>query len=330
MSLDPARRAGLERSRATAIARDHFDVDLTTAEVSSAPFGVVVAVAERAVIVSSSPDLAVLGGVLVWSARNPRATLDLVVEHHGGVHARRAAVLAPEIKVHVLDGARLAPASAAPFEPPHATPGDVAPLVAMIERSGADVVVEDGIVRAEVAGLEVGRVVTGPSGSALEVGVGRFDREAGVLLHSGRPVESTLVDTIDKVHEHRRPGVPGHPINRIGRERWLRAIVLADPGRFEVASVQAVEPVPPRTSLLDTRPAALVGRCGHRSTLVVCTVGADLGLIPEVCDLVAVHQPEMVRILMPERDRLPYLEHLTERVAVATSIDVVVPPWSEA
>ncbi len=327
MSLDPARRAGLERSRATAIARDHFDVDPADAAVDTAPFGVVVDTPERTVVVSSSNDLAVLGGVLVWAARNPRPRIEVVVEHHGGVHARRAAVLAPELGIHVLDGSRLAAAAASPIDDPHATPTDIAPLVAMIERSGADAVIEDGIVRAEVAGLEVGRVVTGPAGSTFEVGVGRFDREAGALLHADRPIEPTLVGTIEKVRDQRRPGVPAHPINRIGRERWLRTIVLADPGRFGLTGAEAVEPVPPRSSLLETRPAAVLGHAGDRRVLAVCTVGADLGLVPEIADLVAVHRPDEVRVLMPERDRLPYVERLIGLLPVAASIDVIDPPW---
>ena len=327
MSLDPARRAGLERSRATAIAREQFEIDIDTASVDAAPFGVVVDDGERAVIVSSSDDLAVLGGVLVWVGRNPRAQVDLIVEHHAGVHARRAAALAPEIDVHRLDGSRVMAATPDPIGDPHETPSDVTPLIAMIERSGADAVTEDGIVRAEVAGLEVGRVVIGPSGSVLEVGVGRFDREAGALLHADRPVEPTLVDTIEQVRVHRHVGAASHPINRIGRERWLRAMVLQDPSAFGLASPTLVEPVPPRSSLLEKRSAALLSVDGDERRLVVCTVGADLGLVPELADLLAVTGADQLTVIAPERDLLPYLADLLALLPIPADQVAIDPPW---
>lgn len=340
MSLDPARRAGLERARAAAIARDHFDLDAEHDSVSldAAPFGVVVASrgragdaasGARAVIVSSVDDLSVLGGALVWLDRNSVTSADFVTEHHAGVHARRAAVLAPELTVHALDGATVRPATADAIAEPHPTPDDIAPLVAMIERSGAQAVIEDGIVRAEVAGLEVGRVVDGPAGSTLEVGVGRFDREAGALLHADRPVEPTLASTIEQVRGHRSPGAALHAVNRIGRERWLREQIRRDPQSAGVADVELIEPIPPRTSLLEPTAAALQGTDGDRRVLVVCSVGVELGLVPATADLVARHAPDEVRFVLPARDRLPYLERLAARLRVPVSFVDVAVPWAD-
>jgi hypothetical protein len=231
--------------------------------------------------------------------------------------------------VHVLDGAQLAPAEPAPIAEPHETPSDTAPLVAMIERSGAVAVDEDGIIRAEVAGLEVGRVVTGPAGSVLEVGVGRFDREAGALLHADRPVEPTLVDTIEQVRQHRHPGAASHPVNRIGRERWLRTLVLDDPASVGCTSLSLVEPVPPRTSLLETRPAALFGPTVDDATaVVVCTVGVDLGVVPEIVDLLTVTGADEARIVIPERDQLPYLGDLLSLLPAPSALISIDPPWA--
>ena len=331
MSLDPARRAGLERARALAIARDHFHLDTEGASVDAAPFGVTVRVGDAdactAVIVSSVDDLSVLGGALVWLDRNPVAAAHLVVEHHAGVHARRAAVLAPDLQLHELAGSDVRDAVVAPITEPHPTPDDITPLVAMIERSGAQAVIEDGIVRAEVAGLEVGRVVTGPNGSSLEVGVGRFDREAGALLHADRPVEPTLVSTIEQVREHRAPGAVAHPVNRIGRERWLRDLVRVDPALAGIVDPELVEPIPPRSSLLEASAAALLGADEGRRVLVVFSVGVELGLVPAAADLVAAHRPDEVRFVLPARDRLPYLERLAARLGVAVSFADIEVPW---
>ena len=331
MSLDPARRAGLERARALAIARDHLHLDTEGATVDAAPFGVAVRVGAgstvTAVIVSSVDDLSVLGGALVWLDRNPAAVAHLVVEHHTGIHARRAAVLAPDLQLHGLTGSDVHSAVVAPIAEPRRAPDDITPLVAMIERSGAQAVTEDGIVRAEVAGLEVGRVVVGPKGSSLEVGVGRFDREAGALLHADRPVEPTLVSTIDQIRKHRTAGAVAHPVNRIGRERWLRELVRVDPSLAGITDPELVEPVPPRTSLLEASAAALLGVDGGRRVLVVFSVGVELGLVPAAADLVAAHRPDEVRFVLPARDRLPYLERLVERLGVPVSFADIKVPW---
>ena len=332
MSLDPARRAGLERARAIAIARDHFELDPDHASVSvdAAPFGVVVASGDRAVIVASSDELSVLGGVLVWLDRNPVDNAHFVTEHNAGVHARRAATLAPGLSVHAIDAGALQAAVVEPIAAPHPVADDIAPLVALIERSGAQAVIEDGIVRAEVAGLEVGRLVDGPHGSTLEVGVGRFDREAGVLLHADRPIEPTLVGTIEQVRGHRTTGAPLHAVNRIGRERWLREVIRQEPGLAGVGDVELVEPIPPRTSLLEPTAAALLGRDGERRVLVVCSVGVELGLVPAVADLVAQHGPDEVRLVLPARDTLPYLERLAARLPVAVGFVDAPVPWSDS
>ncbi len=329
MSLDPARRAGLERSRAIAIARDEFGIDPDASEVDTAPFGVTVRGPNRTVVVVSSDDLAVLGGVLVWVDRHQLTAVALIAEHHPRVHARRVAVLAPEIEVFALDSGSIVPAKAAPISEPHPTPEDVTGLIAMIERSGADVVVEDGIIRAEVEGLEVGRVVTGEDGSRFEVGVGRFDREAGVLLHGDRPTEPTLVEVIERVREHRRPGAPSHAVNRIGRERWLRSTLMTEPERVGVGTPRLVEPVPPRMSLLDSGPAAFLGTTAAGDVvLVVCTVGVDLAVVPEIADLLVVTGADRVQVAVPARDHLRYLDSLLERLPVPTEVNAVEVPWS--
>ena len=332
MSLDPAQRAGLERARAIALAREQFELDASTdgVEVDTAPFGVTVHSSSRAVVVVSSDDPAVLGGVLVWRQRHPNVEVELVVEHHAGTHARRIEMIAPEMTVWSL-GAKGTPLVLATTpevlpEPHPATP-DTASIVAMIKRCGASVVVEDGIVRAEVLGLEVGRVVESPSGPTFEVGVGRFDREAGVLLHAGRDIEETLVDVIARVAPHRQEAVPAHAINRLARERWLREVVFRDPGLARISAPSLVEPIPPRSNLLDACPAALLGHDGEAVVLVVCTVGADLGVVPAVADLIVRHRPDMVRIVLPRRDILPHLQQLVTRLGVPTELLGIDPPW---
>ncbi len=291
------------------------------------PFGVVVRDTERACVVVSSKDLAVLGGVLVWIDREKLSDVQLVAEHHASIHARRALRLAPEITMWELSADRVARAAPEPLAELAPAPVAVSEIVALIEKSGADAVVEDGIVRAEVAGLEVGRVVDSPEGPRLEVGVGRFDREAAALLHGGRHADQALADVITQVSEHRQGGAVSHAVNRIGRERWLRTMVRDDPGLAGVEAPTEIDPVPPRSSLLDSGPAALIGTRNGGRALVACSVGVDLGLVPELSDLAERHEVDEICVVLPARDHFGFLDVLLARLASSTEIISIDPPW---
>ena len=326
MALDADRRAQLEQARAVALLKQCFDVD-ASATAGTAPFGVTVTAGDRAWVVSMSDDLAALGGVLVWLDRHAPAEAHLVLDHHAEVHARRAAVLAPELRVWKAVGDTVVEAEAEPVPPALPRPDDTAHLEALLVDEGLEVVCEDGLLRGELAGLEVARILHGPDGPVLEAGVGRFDREAGVLLHAGRSVAESLHDAVTQVRPHRTPGAVSHAVNRLARERWLRHVIVGEPGLVGVDFPELVEPIPPRANLLDVVPASLIAHDGDQRVLVVCSVGVDLGLVPAVADLVAVHAPDEIRLVLPERDRLPYIERLAERLPVPVSFRSIDAPW---
>ncbi|MDW3219326.1 MAG: hypothetical protein R8F63_12005 [Acidimicrobiales bacterium] len=329
MALDADRRAQLERARAEGLLRRCFDVDPAALEITAAPFGTTAHDGDRAWVISMSDDLAALGGVLVWLDRAQPASLDLVVDHHAGVHARRTTVLAPEIRVHRVEGDGIVAVDPEPVPPALPCPDDAAHLESILVEADLDVVCEDGILRGELAGLEVARILHGPDGPVLEAGVGRFDREAGALLHAGRDPRESVRATVTQVRPHRTPGAPSHAVNRLARERWLRHEVAAAPDAVDIDLPALVEPIPPRTSLLEQVPAALMGIDGDRSVLVVCSVGVDLGLVPAIADLLVVHSPDEVRVVLPERDRLPHLERLMARLPVPTGFRSIPVPWAD-
>ena len=326
MALDADRRAQLERARAVALLRQCFDISPSSTP-AAAPFGITVRSEEQAWIVSMSDDLAALGGVLVWLDRHAPEAATLVVDHHAPVHARRAAVLAPELRVWKAIGDTVVEAEPEPVPPALPRADDIAHLEAMLIDEGLEIVCEDGLVRGELAGLEVARILHGPDGPVLEAGVGRFDREAGALLHAGRNPADAVHDAVAQVRPHRTPGAVSHAVNRLARERWLRHLVVQDPFLAGVSLPELVEPIPPRPNLLEAAPASLLGGDGDRRVLVVCSVGVDLGLIPAIADLVSVHAPSEVRIVMPERDRLPYVERLASRLPVPASFRSIGTPW---
>lgn len=276
-----------------------------------------------------SDDLAVLGGVFVWIDRHQPAEIDLVVDHHGGVHARRAELLAPECRVWEAVGTDLHRAEPEPIPPALPRPGDTAHLESILTEQQIDVVCEDGLIRGEIAGLEVARILHGPDGPVLEAGVGRFDREAGALLNAGQEPERSVANTAAQVRPHRVHGAVSHAVNRLARERWIRSMIVANPSMVDIDLPELVEPIPPRANLLEVVPAACMGTDGDRRVLVVCSAGVDLGLVPAIADLVRVHEPDAVRIVVPERDRLPHLDRLVSRIPVPTEIRTIAPPWRD-
>ena len=151
---------------------------------------------------------------------------------------------------------------------------------------------EHGVLRGEVLGLEVARVVEG----RLEIGVGRHDRAA-------RPdAGPRTTDPADRAlgrgggrgdRLRRRPGRPIHPANTLARSRWLRSVVCARP---ELAGAAGLEPG--GASLAVRRPHRQRRRSrpsGPASTgsplVVVCSTGVDLDLVPTAADCRRLYDP---------------------------------------
>lgn len=300
------------------------------AEVGDAPggaalepggFGGVAAVALDGVAwVLADPEVAParsVGPALAWARQRACTEVHLIVDGPvAGVVARRAAHFATPVRVSRPDGRALVPAAPAPFEERRVPTPDALALIDLLEQAGVDVTVEHGEIRGEVLGLEMARVVSDADGGArVEVGVGRHDREAFGMLHGDVPTADALRQVIDAVRRHRRPGAPTHPLNRLAGERWLRALLVAEPSRVGAARLDPVEGTVTRDSVKDVVPAAAVGALTDGTPVVVVTsVGIDLDLVPVAADVRAAHDPDADLVLVvPERDVHP----VTERLAAA-------------
>ncbi len=254
--------------------------------------------------------------------------------------ARRASLLsAPEgdgaaVRVWATEGATAVPAQPGPVAVPPVLPAAYWALAGLITEAGARPIDDNGQLVAEVAGLEVGRVVVPPSldGDAaptIEVGVGQADRELSTLVHTGDDVNTGLRRVVAAVVQHRRGhGDSHHPLSRLARERWLRALVLDRPELVDAAELSPLVPLRPRQGLVRAEPSAAAGtlRSGQ-PVVVVAMVGIDLDLIPEAADYRARWNPEAAIVLvLPERD-LALNTRLLPRLPRATVVGLV-PPWS--
>jgi len=289
-----------------------------------------------------------VGRALHWAQSNNAARLEILAagppSTNAGDLARRASLLAtpegdgPAVGVWATEGASAAPAQPTPVPDPPVLPPSHWALAGLITEAGARPIDDHGQLVAEVAGLEVARVVVPPvvpgfdggdAAPTIEVGVGQADRELSVLVHTGDDVNTGLRRVVAAVVQHRRDhGDSHHPLTRLARERWLRAILLDRPELVDAAELTPLVPLRPRQGLKRAEPSAAAGtlRSG-RPVVVVAMVGIDLDLIPEAADYRARWNPEAAIVLvLPERD-LALNTRLLPRLPDATAVGVA-PPWS--
>ena len=186
-----------------------------------------------------------------------------------------------------------------------------------------------GLLIGDVAGLEVCRVVDGPDGPTIDVGVGQADRELHQMVHGKADLDHELRRVISAVAQYRRPG-SHHPLTRVGRERWLRSVLLDDPGLVGAEQLEPIVPLRSRRGLKITEPAAAAGHdLDGRAVVVITMSGVDLDLVPEAADYRHRHDPAAsVVIAVPERD-LALNSVILDRLGEATAV-AVPSPWEPA
>lgn len=276
---------------------------------------------EAWVLVDERPERG-LGPALAWARQQRATSLHVLVESAGGILARRAASFEEPPSVWQIDGRSLRRVAPEPFPDVAEVDPELLAFWTLIEQSGAEPVVEHGVLVGEVAGLEVCRAVRDEhlGVARLEVGVGAHDREAFLLMHGEVPTEASLARVVATVAQHRRPGAPPHPLNRLGAERALRARLVGAPALVGMDELVAVPPPLPRLNLKEAVPCVAVGRIANEGrAVVVCSVGIDLDVVPFAADAhaavvatpggSAMADAELV-IAVPDRDVHPVTEAL--------------------
>lgn len=256
-----------------------------------------------------------LGIGLAWMQRVGAGALHVLTEQSAGDIARRATSFALDITVWEVRDRALVSAQ------PRVLGVEPEPQAAHLEfgsvilDSGADVVIEHGIVSGEVLGLEVCRVVDDPvtGRSRLEVGVGVHDREAFALMHGDTPTADSLRRIVDVVRRHRQPGADPHPLNRLAAERALRHRIVAEPERIDARHLRPVSSPTPRANVKDAVPCAAIGETANGENLIaVFSTGIDLDVVPTSADIRSWHgvPDAQLVIVVPERDASPVTHRL--------------------
>ena len=286
------------------------------------------------VLVDESP-LRAFGSALVWAERHGAAEVNLVVEQDAPVLARRAGCFTDAPGVWTVDGTALrsvAPAPSAPVADAPSAPD----LAELLVDADLEVLIEDGIVRGEILGLEVARIVHGTStagtpldGPLLEVGVGHADREMTSVIHAGLAPVDQLARVGEIVRAHRRAGAERHPLNQLAPERWLRALLVADPSRIDLEALRPADPAVARPNLRDRAVAMGLGSDSGGEVVVACSVGVDLDLVPAAADARLSLAPEARLVLVvPERDDHRVTRSLAARLVRPAQVVTVPDDWA--
>jgi len=340
VAVGDEQRQALRAAKLAALIRaaGESDVDVAAIEPAGGSASAVV-VGPVAHLLTEQAGPGAVSGALLWADRRGVSAVRLYVDDLAGDVARWAALFDADVEVRQVTGATSVAATAE--SPTTRTPGalaDDAALRAELRDAGLEVVEEHGVVTGEVRGLEVARLVVWPALTGgddavhIEAGVGRFDRDATAAMHDGESPDATLRRAIDIVEEHRTARTPTHPLSLMARERWLRHSVLAEPALVGATELEPIATTVLRTSVREPSPAAAHGRAVDGSELVVvCSVGADLSLVPVAADTRAQIAPDAALVLVvPERDRLPSTERLASMVRGPVELRCVPVPWESA
>lgn len=332
--MDDAQRAALRRATLGGLLRKHRTAELGGAapDVRDVGTGAAVASGDRAYLLVDQPAERALGPALLWAERAGAQHVELFALHAAGDLARRAAYFTDPPLVFEVVGQDLVPAAPGPRRPTQPVAAEAEPFIALLHEAATTVVDDHGVVVGEYEGLEVARIV-GVGGEAwIEVGVGEADRQFDEAFHRGKSTVQRIRRVVEVVRPHRTADAELHPLNRLGRERWLRARLLAEPGLVGATNLEPVPPLLPRRGLVADLPAAAAGTTtGGRPLVVVCSVGVDLDLVPEAADLRDRHDPHAhLVIVVPPRDRIPPIERLVARLRHRAELRTLDPPWRAA
>ena len=243
-----------------------------------------------------------------------------------GIIARRASAFGEKVAVWRVDGRSLVAAEAAlPLDVPMVAPDSS--LVELFVAHGVEPVLEHGVLRGEVLGLEIARVVDG----RLMVGVGRHDRFARAEMRPGEDPGAALDSALGAVMRWRRPGVARHAANTLARARWLRSILVTRPSVVGLASLKPFPPPLPWFDLPEAGSAPAIGLdFDGRQVVVVCSVGIDLDLVPTAADcrlLYGASPDDPLWLIMPAGDDVPMTRRLAGMLLSPASVVTVTRDW---
>ncbi|MDQ4148524.1 MAG: hypothetical protein M3164_00785 [Actinomycetota bacterium] len=333
LPVDPERRTRLLAAKLRALLKRHWP-DAGRGEPVGAAGGVAVQQGSWAWILADGDATQGFARALLWALHRRVAELHVLADAGPALvaAARQAVCFRTSITVWAIDGTELATVDPAPLPPEPPLDPDAEPFVSVIEAAGAEAVIEWGILTAEVLGLEVARVHADEDGARLEVGLGEHDRLINRMAWGDLPPAQALARIVEVATAARRSGDLTHPLNSLGRERWLRHRLVHDPSPLGVRSLRPVSPPRPRTDLTTPLLAPASGR-GHDgpAVLAACSVAFDPTFVPMAAELHGARtqsgSSEHLLLVLPEGDLHPLIQLAADDLIVVPAIRTVRRDW---
>lgn len=323
MTTDVERRSRLLSLKLRALVREHLGIT-TEPEGTSEHFGLGSAflTSDAVWLIVDGDASRACGPCLAWAAPK-NVPIHILVEQDSGLLARRVELFNVDATVWQIRDRTLLRAVSEPHLEHAIAASQHLAFTEMIAGSGAEVVVEHGVVVGEVRGLEMCRVVDDlVDGSArLEVGMGAHDREAFLMVHGNLPTEKALSNVIEAVEPLRSEGADLHPLNQFGRERLHRWRAIQNPQSIGFVSLRNGEPPVKRTNVKDAVPCVATGitKDGEES-IAVFVHGIDLDVISFAVDAADRLHVDSVTVVLRKRDVIASIERLASLAKVHVEI----------
>ncbi len=274
-----------------------------------------------------------LGTAIIWGKANNCTRMNLIVDEGAGELGNAASAFRDPAPVVWLAKDRSI-SKASPTAPHVAPPPECVAYTADLVEAGLDVVADHGVWLGEINGLEVARVGLRDGECSMDIGVGAYDQFASAALNMDRDHTEELARVVAMVRPHRMKGAAPHAIGRLVRSRWLRAQVMRDP---ELIGLDSLDPIPllrERPGLMESQPAAGLGRRGPHRVLVVFTVGLDLGVAETAAGLAALHSRaggesvDEVIVVVPGRDLHQRIIDSVDALALPSTVVALEGEWA--
>ena len=279
---------------------------------------------------SASEEASVLSFVLAHHEVNDGVEIHLVVDQENSELYEQVLGFGLDITIWIAEGKEL-------VKHPHITPYQrirvpekARKLGAVLEKFDCRLLEEHGILRAEVHGLEVARVVQVEDGLfEINVGVGEYDQSAHNTLNGTAGIERNLEEVIATVRKFRsKQGAP-HPLNRVLRSRWLMSEAVSNPDILGLEQLDFLESLLPSHGALRNEPCSAIGRKDESVTLVLAATGMDLSLVPQAGGQIRRHKPDSLIFLLPERDQHPAIFRQAQHLLIEPTFTMIEEPWPQ-
>lgn len=329
---DPERRARLLAAKLSALLKRYWP-DAAGVKPKPGAGGTVACAEDRAwVLVDDTDANRGFARALLWGLYRDAAELHVLIDRSTalGEPARQASCFQTSVTVWAVSGAELARVDATPLPVEPALDPRAERFLSVIQDAGADPVIEWGTLSAEVLGLQVARVCTDDGGAWLDLGIGKHDRLGHRLLWGDQASSEELSRVVEVAHQARRSGDMTHPLNQVGRERWLRHHIVHHPG---LVDARRLEPMAPPTPLAELGVPLLAPAKGSGSdgaeVMAACSVGFDPTFVPMAAELHAARVEAGARLVfvLPERDLHPLTRRAVADLRAGGTFKTVGNEW---